>query len=104
MVSGPGRRSHTLLESERRVPWPRDEDPAVTLRSPFPDVDIPDLSVTEYVVGPAAARADAVAVIDGATGEQATYAELSDEVAAAARTVTGLGVGQGDVVALMSRN
>ena len=76
----------------------------MTLRSPYPDVEIPDLSVTEYVIGPAAARGGAVAVIDGTTGDRTTYAELSDQVAAAARTVANLDIGPGDVVALMSRN
>jgi acyl-CoA synthetase (AMP-forming)/AMP-acid ligase II len=80
------------------------EDQPVIQRSPYPDVEIPELSVTEYVIGPAAARGDATAIIDGITDERTTYAELSDRVAAAARAIAQLGVGQGDVVALMSRN
>ncbi len=52
----------------------------MTQHSPYPDVEIPELSVTEYVIGPAAARGDAVAVIDGTTGETTTYAELSGQV------------------------
>ena len=81
-----------------------DEDRPVIQRSPYPDVEIPELSVTEYTIGPAAARGDATAIIDGITGERTTYAELSKRVAAAARAIARLGVGQGDVVALMSRN
>lgn len=40
-------------------------------RSPFRDVDIPDLSVTEYVIGPAAGRGEAVAVVDATTDASA---------------------------------
>ena len=80
------------------------ENRPVTQRSPYPDIEIPELSVTEYVIGPAAERGNAVAVIDGTTGERTTYAELSRQVATAARIIGDLGVGQGDVVALMSRN
>jgi len=54
-----------------------DGDRPVILRSPYPDVEIPELSVTEYVIGSAAARGDATAIIDGITGERTTYAELS---------------------------
>lgn len=73
-------------------------------RSPYPDVEIPRLSVTDYVLGPAAQRGDSLAVIDGVTGDSTTYAELSERVATSARRVGQLGVGRGDVVALMSRN
>jgi acyl-CoA synthetase (AMP-forming)/AMP-acid ligase II len=80
------------------------EDRPVTQHSPYPDVAIPELSVTEYVIGPAAGRGNAIAVIDGVTGDRTTYAQLSDQVGTAAGTLAGLGVGPGDVVALMSRN
>jgi acyl-CoA synthetase (AMP-forming)/AMP-acid ligase II len=76
----------------------------VTYKSPFPDVEIPNLSVTEYVIGPAAKRGNAVAVIDGNTGETTTSAELIGQVATVARRMSERGVGPGDVVALMSRN
>ena len=33
------------------------------LRSPYPDVDIPDVSLTEYVIGGAAARGDKPALV-----------------------------------------
>jgi acyl-CoA synthetase (AMP-forming)/AMP-acid ligase II len=73
-------------------------------RSPYPDVEIPTLSLTEYVISPASGRGDAAAVVDGITGASTTYAELSQRVASAARRIAALGVGRGDVVALMSRN
>jgi acyl-CoA synthetase (AMP-forming)/AMP-acid ligase II len=76
----------------------------VIQRSPYPDVEIPDLSLTEYVMGPAGARGDSIAVIDGITGEPTTCDQLRAQVAAAARTMTERGLLPGDVVALMSRN
>ncbi|MGH8996437.1 MAG: AMP-binding protein, partial [Acidimicrobiales bacterium] len=75
----------------------------VILRSPYPDVAIPDASVTEYVLGPAAGSSS-VALIDGPTGDRTAYGELVGLVSAASRTLAGLGVARGDVVALMSRN
>jgi hypothetical protein len=47
------------------------EERRVSERSPFRDVDIPDLSVTEYVIGPAAGRGEAVAVVDATTDASA---------------------------------
>ncbi len=77
---------------------------AIVQGSPFPDVEIPDASLTEHVLGGAAPRGDAVALVDGTTGASTTYRELSEQVGAAAATLAGLGVGLGDVVGLMSKN
>ncbi|WP_199431927.1 AMP-binding protein [Qaidamihabitans albus] len=73
-------------------------------RSPLPDVDIPDVTLTEYVLGPAARLGDKTALVDGVTGERLSYAELVAEVSAGAAGLTALGVRPGDVVALMSHN
>jgi acyl-CoA synthetase (AMP-forming)/AMP-acid ligase II len=73
-------------------------------RSPYPDVEIPDVSLTEYVFGPAAERSSAVALVDGTTGEQISYGSLASLVSLAASRLSSFGVGLGDTVALMSRN
>ncbi|PRX51030.1 acyl-CoA synthetase (AMP-forming)/AMP-acid ligase II [Prauserella shujinwangii] len=73
-------------------------------RSPLPDVEIPDVPLTDYVLGGAAARGGKVALVDGVTGERLTYAELAAAVAAGAAGFARLGVGPGDVVALVSHN
>ena len=57
------------------------------LRSPYPDVEIPAVSLSEYVLGGAAARGDKPALIDGASGAVTTYAEFAERVA---RTAAGL--------------
>ena len=74
------------------------------LRSPYPDVDIPDVSLTEYVIGGAAARGDKPALIDGATGAVTTYAEFADQVARTAAGLAAEGIGPGDAVGLLGPN
>ncbi|MEU0466186.1 AMP-binding protein [Amycolatopsis sp. NPDC006131] len=73
-------------------------------RSPLPDVEIPDVTLTEFVIGGAARFGDATALVDGRTGESLTYAELRSAVTAGAAGLAAHGVGPGDVVALMSHN
>ena len=45
-------------------------------RSPFPDVELPDLPLTTYVLA-GAGHGDKPALIDGASGRVLTYAELA---------------------------
>ena len=52
----------------------------MVLRSPYPDVQVPQLSLTEYVLGGAAARGDKPALIDGASGAVTTYADFAQRV------------------------
>jgi acyl-CoA synthetase (AMP-forming)/AMP-acid ligase II len=74
------------------------------LRSPYADVQIPDVSLSEYVLGGAAERGDKPALIDGATGAITTYAEFADQVARTASGLAAEGIGPGDVVGLLGPN
>jgi len=74
------------------------------VRSPYPDVDIPQLSLSEYVLGRAAGRGDKPALVDGATGAVTTYAELADQVARTAAGLATEGIGPGDAVGLLGPN
>ena len=76
----------------------------MTFRSSYPDVEIPDLSLTEYVLGDAASRADKPALVDGATGRVVTYGELVRLVRASAAGLAARGFGKGDVLAIYSCN
>ena len=76
----------------------------MVLRSPYPEVDIPPVSLTEYVLGGAAQRGDKPALIDGASGAVTTYAELAEQVAATAAGLAVEGIGPGDAVALLGPN
>ena len=73
-------------------------------RSPYPDVDIPDIPLQDFLFQHAANYSDKAALIDGPTGRTLTYGEL---VAAVRRTAAGLagrGFGKGDVLAIYSPN
>lgn len=73
-------------------------------RSPLPDIEIPDLTLTEFILAAARGFGDKVALVDGQTGESLTYAELVRAVEAGAAGLYRAGVRPGDVVALMSHN
>jgi acyl-CoA synthetase (AMP-forming)/AMP-acid ligase II len=76
----------------------------VIYRSPLPPVAIPDVTLTEHVIGRASRFGDAPALVDGQTGERLSYAVLASEVMDAAAGLAQLGVRPGGVVGLMSHN
>src|SRR5687767_12657910 len=78
--------------------------PTMTFHSPFPDVEIPDVSLTEFVFSRAAEHADRPALVDGLSGRSMTYAELHGAVRAAAAGLARRGLSKGDVLALYSPN
>ena len=49
-------------------------------RSPFPDVELPEVPITEYVLQGADVYPDRAALIDGPSGRTYTFAELRDRV------------------------
>src|SRR5687768_14277978 len=73
-------------------------------RSPYPEVQVPDVSLTEYVLGGAEGRGDKPALIDGASGAVTTYAELAQRVRAAAAGLAAEGIGPGDAVGVLGPN
>ena len=73
-------------------------------RSPEPDIEIPDATLTEHVLGGAAARGDNPAIVDGPTGEITTYAELVARVDGVAAALQAKGIGKGDIVGLVGPN
>lgn len=73
-------------------------------RSPYPDVEIPLMSVSQYVLGQAFERGHKRALVDGATGRTLTYAELGEAVVAAAGGLVRRGLERGDVVAVCLPN
>jgi acyl-CoA synthetase (AMP-forming)/AMP-acid ligase II len=76
----------------------------VIYRSPEPDIEIPDATLTEHVIGGAAARGDHPAFIDGATGEVTTYADIAAGVDAVAALLQSRGIVKGSVVGLVGPN
>jgi len=71
-------------------------------RSPLPDVEIPDLPLTTYVL--AGAQGDKPALIDGGSGRTLTYARLDSAVRSLAGGLVASGFRKGDVLALMAPN
>jgi 4-coumarate--CoA ligase len=73
-------------------------------RSSFPDVDIPDVPLTQYVLARTGELGSKPALIDGPTGRILTYAELDAAVRRLAGGLAAQGFGSGDVLALMAPN
>ncbi|HEU0169488.1 MAG TPA: 4-coumarate--CoA ligase family protein [Chloroflexota bacterium] len=73
-------------------------------RSPFPEVQIPETPLTEFILGGAAKWGDKPALIDSASGRSITYGELPGLVRRCAYGLSRKGFGKGDVLALWSPN
>ena len=74
------------------------------MRSPFPDVAIPNVPLTDFVLARAGGLGDRPALIDGPSGRTITYAELAESVRAVAAALAGRGFGKGDVFAHYAPN
>jgi len=76
----------------------------VVLASPFPDVEIPDLSVPAFVLAAGRDRPDAPALIDGLKGDVITHGQLAGYVDRLAASLHERGLRKGDVVAVFCPN
>ena len=72
--------------------------------STFADIDIPAVSITDYIIPALIARADVPVLIDGPTGRALTGAMLEDLIRRLAGGLTARNLGPGHVVALMAPN
>jgi acyl-CoA synthetase (AMP-forming)/AMP-acid ligase II len=73
-------------------------------RSPYPDVELPDVALPAFVLDGAAARGSAPALIDGPSGAVTTYAQLATAVRRAATALHAAGLRPGDTLALLGPN
>ena len=73
-------------------------------RSSYPDIAIPEVSLTELVLGKAAERGDKPAIIDGPSGRTISYAQLVDGVRRTAAGLAAHGLRKGDVLGIYSPN
>ena len=76
----------------------------IVFRSPLPDVVIPDIPITEYVLREADRVPDRPALIDGPTGRTYTYGQLKGMIHSFAGGLAARGLGRGDTIALMAPN
>ena len=73
-------------------------------RSTSPDVAIPDLTITDFVLRQASRLADKPALIDGPSGRTLTYGQLVDGIRRTATALSRRGFTKGDVFAIYSPN
>ncbi|CAL9670487.1 Long-chain-fatty-acid--CoA ligase [Actinosynnema sp. ALI-1.44] len=76
----------------------------MVFRSPFPDVEVPDVSLHELLFADLGDRADRVALVDGSSGASLTYRQLAGAVDRLAAALAERGIGKGDVVGILSPN
>jgi acyl-CoA synthetase (AMP-forming)/AMP-acid ligase II len=74
------------------------------IRSAFPDVAIPEVPLTDFVLEGAQARGDKPALIDGPSGRTITYAQLGPMIRRCAAGLARKGFSKGDVLAIYSPN
>ena len=67
-------------------------------RSHYPSVKIPRVTLHDFVLAGAAARGDAPALVEGATGRVLTYGQLVDQTRRFAAGLARAGIRQGDVL------
>ena len=72
--------------------------------SPYPDVVIPETSVTAYVLRNAEEFATKTALIDGPTGATTSYGELAGAIRRTAGGLAARGFAKGDVLGIYSPN
>jgi 4-coumarate--CoA ligase len=76
----------------------------VIVTSPLPDVDIPEIALTDFVLAKASLLADKPALIDGPSGRVITYGELESSIRSLAAGLAERGFSRGSVLALMAPN
>ena len=72
--------------------------------SPEPEVEVPSVDVTSFVLEEAQRRGEKPALIDGPSGRALSYAELDEGVRALAAGLAARGFGRGDVLAIYLPN
>src|SRR5205814_744965 len=83
---------------------PRRGRSEMVYRSPIPDVEIPDVALTPFVLQHAGRLADKPALIDGPSGRTLTYGQLAGGIQRVAAGLAARGFGKGDVMAIYSPN
>ncbi|TPN81095.1 4-coumarate--CoA ligase family protein [Mesorhizobium sp. CU2] len=77
----------------------------MSFASPFPPVEIPDVTVFDYLFGSISKHElERVALVDGSSGTVTTYRNLIDDIEAIAGALATRGVGAGVVVGLLAPN
>jgi acyl-CoA synthetase (AMP-forming)/AMP-acid ligase II len=73
-------------------------------RSAWPDVALPEIPMTEFVLRHAERLRARPAIVDGPTGRTLTFGDLADQVRRTATSLARMGFKKGDVFAIYSPN
>ncbi len=73
-------------------------------RGPYPDVEIPEVSLTDFISNSIGDFRDKTALIDGPSGRSFTYAEFESSARRVAASLDRRGFKKGDVFAIFSTN
>jgi acyl-CoA synthetase (AMP-forming)/AMP-acid ligase II len=73
-------------------------------RSRFSDVDVPVRAIADFVLADSSKRGERLAIVDPHTNRGLTYTDLQRDVVRLAAGLGRLGIGHGDVVAMMMEN
>ncbi|MEX2049513.1 MAG: 4-coumarate--CoA ligase family protein [Gemmatimonadota bacterium] len=73
-------------------------------KSPYPDVVVPNVHVTEHVLRDVPSHKDKTALVDALTGAKITFGELAVAIRRTAGALAARGLEKGDVVAIFSPN
>lgn len=73
-------------------------------KSPYPDVDIPNIPLTQFLLERIQHYGDKPALIDGPSGRTITYTQLAGAIRLVAASLSQRGFGKGDVLAIYSPN
>jgi acyl-CoA synthetase (AMP-forming)/AMP-acid ligase II len=76
----------------------------VIFKSPHPDVHIPNIALTPYVLDGAERWRDRVAIVEAASGRSYTYGQIADGVRSLSAGLHEKGFKKGDVLAILSPN
>jgi acyl-CoA synthetase (AMP-forming)/AMP-acid ligase II len=76
----------------------------MALSSPYPDVTIPDVALTPFVLERAAELGEKAALVDGPSGRTLSYSQLAGLVRRVAAGLAARGFKKGDVLAIFSPN
>src|SRR6267143_638668 len=73
-------------------------------RGPYPEVGIPEVSITSFVLQNAGSLGEKAELIEGETGRTITYAQLADSIRRAAAGLSARGFKQYEILGILSPN
>jgi acyl-CoA synthetase (AMP-forming)/AMP-acid ligase II len=74
------------------------------IKGPYPDISIPEIALTPFVMHRAKELADKPALIDGPTGRKVTFQQLGDAISIVAHNLSQRGFKKGEVFGILSPN